>query len=190
MLDWDSTRIVFTKRSLIEFLKTTGVTVDTNFSNVSKLPKYATFGKLSEDAESQITASVAGLSVSESTSETFKPTRRVREAPGGKHTDIFGGDFQNEGDALSQAPPRSEAEIPASPPLPTASEDKTAEEEEEHSGFDFSSKPKPSRRVRANPGGDSTIGSLWGNDPAEEDFKPTRRVRQGPGGVDSVGQLF
>ena len=56
MLDWDNTNIVFTKRSLIEFLKYamlmdhhasfanllwryTGTTVDTNFQNVSKLPR-------------------------------------------------------------------------------------------------------------------------------------------------------
>ena len=56
MLDWDNTNIVFTKRSLIEFLKFvflsanasnsdddsdryTGTTVDTNFSNISKLPR-------------------------------------------------------------------------------------------------------------------------------------------------------
>ncbi|ESK88427.1 hypothetical protein Moror_14716 [Moniliophthora roreri MCA 2997] len=189
MLDWDSTRIVFTKRSLIEFLKTAGVTVDTNFSNVSKLPKYATFGKFSEDVVPQITASTSNLSVSESNSDVFKPTRRVREAPGGKHTDIFGDDFQDEGDALSTAPPRDGTEPLVSPPLPSKASDNTVAEEE-HTGFDFSSRPKPSRRVRTNPGGTSTIGSLWGDEPAQEEFKPTRRVRQGPGGTDSVASLF
>ena len=57
MLDWDSTSIVFTKRSLIEFLKQvsltseplhvgltsngryTGTTVDPNFTNIQKLPR-------------------------------------------------------------------------------------------------------------------------------------------------------
>ena len=55
MMDWDTTRIVFTKRTLIEFLRYamslihssrcstfairyTGTTVDTNFTNISKLP--------------------------------------------------------------------------------------------------------------------------------------------------------
>lgn len=55
MMDWDDTSIVFTKRSLIQFLKYafstlalaslanlfwryTGTTVDTNFQNISKLP--------------------------------------------------------------------------------------------------------------------------------------------------------
>ena len=56
MLDWDSTGILFTKRSLIEFLKLvhslekfnrfnigsyryTGVTVDVNLTNIGKLPR-------------------------------------------------------------------------------------------------------------------------------------------------------
>ena len=56
MMDWDNTRIVFTKRTLIEFLRYvggiiisisylegcfsryTGTTVDTNFHNIQKLP--------------------------------------------------------------------------------------------------------------------------------------------------------
>jgi hypothetical protein len=36
--------------------------------------------------------------------EPFKPSRRVRQAPGGGHTDIFAHD--DEGDALSMAPPK------------------------------------------------------------------------------------
>ena len=42
--------------------------------------------------------------------DTFKPSRRVREAPGGKHTDIF--DFSEvTGDALSLAPPPPEGGV-------------------------------------------------------------------------------
>ncbi|KAI6167119.1 hypothetical protein EDD17DRAFT_1109260 [Pisolithus thermaeus] len=53
MLDWDSTSIVFTKRSLVEFLKYAGVTVDPGFTNIQKLPRYAKFGKLTaEEPES------------------------------------------------------------------------------------------------------------------------------------------
>lgn len=36
--------------------------------------------------------------------DAFKPTRRVRTVPGGPHTDIFAQD--DEGDALSMAPPK------------------------------------------------------------------------------------
>ncbi|KAG7092218.1 hypothetical protein E1B28_008585 [Marasmius oreades] len=203
MLDWDATRIVFTKRSLIEFLRITGTTVDPNFSNISKLPsmlwsqridtilikltEFATFGKLSEDAQT----SVAAANVS-GNSDAFKPTRRVRDVPGGKHTDIFGEHFQNEADALANAPPKDilnkikESEFPASPPIPQSVT--TTTENEEESGFNFSSQSVPSRRVRTNPGGNSTMGNLW--DPVQEEFKPTRRVRQGPGGTDQVGSLF
>ncbi|KAL0578450.1 hypothetical protein V5O48_003550 [Marasmius crinis-equi] len=192
MLDWDSTRIVFTKRSLIEFLRTAGITVDTNLSNISKLPKYATFGKLSEEVnQPSVSASDSAASVSGSAggdADAFKPTRRVREAPGGKHTDIFASDFQSEGDALASAPPIDESQLPASPPIPAAPEQPATNEEE--SGFDFSSKFVPSRRVRTNPGGNSTIGSIWGDEPAQEEFKPTRRVREGPGGQDNVGGIF
>lgn len=49
---------------------------------------------------------------------------------------------------------------------------------------------KPTRRVRDNPGGKDSIGSLWDEvKPGEFDFKPTRRVRQGPGGKDSVSEV-
>lgn len=51
MLDWDNTNIVFTKRSLVEFLKYTGTTVDPGFSNIQKLPRYAKFGKLTSTEE-------------------------------------------------------------------------------------------------------------------------------------------
>lgn len=37
-------------------------------------------------------------------SEMFVPSRRVRAPPGGKHTDIFS--HESEDDALSKAPPR------------------------------------------------------------------------------------
>ncbi|KAF9264917.1 hypothetical protein L218DRAFT_861797, partial [Marasmius fiardii PR-910] len=185
MLDWDSTRIVFTKRSLIEFLKNVGVTVDTNFSNISKLPRYATFGKLSSgDPQSSVSTSTSTTSVpgkfhtpSSPVLHVFKPTRRVREGPGGKHTDIFADEFQTEGGALSNAPPKdaTESETPVSPPVPQTT--KTTAEDNEESGFDFPSKPAPSRRVRTNPGGNSSIGSLWDPEPAQDEFKPTRRCR-------------
>ncbi|GJJ11994.1 hypothetical protein Clacol_006232 [Clathrus columnatus] len=45
-LDWDNSHIVFTKRSLIEFLRHVGVTTDPNFQSISKLPRYAEIGKM------------------------------------------------------------------------------------------------------------------------------------------------
>ncbi|SJL00165.1 uncharacterized protein ARMOST_03477 [Armillaria ostoyae] len=155
MLDWDNTNIIFTKRSLIEFLKYTGTTVDTNFTNVQKLPRYATFGTFSPPLH-QLDATEAAASPSASPAteqiDAFKPTRRV-ETP--QHP-------------VSAAP---------------------AEEEQEY-GIPFASTVKPSRRVRTEPGGKSSLGSFWGEDPAPEEFIPTRRVRQRPGGQDNINDLF
>ncbi|KAF9459551.1 hypothetical protein BDZ94DRAFT_1005173 [Collybia nuda] len=161
MLDWDSTSIVFTKRSLMEFLKYAGTTVDPNFTNIAKLPRYAKFdapaGPLND----------------------FKPSRRVRMVPGGPHSNIF--DFDTDDDALSLAPLRP-ATPDKTPPAPAVAL-------EEESGIDFGTSFKPSRRVRTNPGGNSTMSNFW--DPAEVDqFKPTRRVRQGPGGQDNINEIF
>ncbi|KAJ3484214.1 hypothetical protein NLI96_g5795 [Meripilus lineatus] len=126
MMDWDNTKIVFTKRTLIEFLRYTGTTVDTNFSNIQKLPKYATFGKLSGDAPAtEASASAEPVSstgtwsmfsefllCSRSTnlldagdsSGQFRPSRRVRTAPGGDTHDLFG--HYVDDDALANAPPK------------------------------------------------------------------------------------
>lgn len=106
MLDWDDTKVVFTKRTLLEFLRYTGTTVDTNFSNIQKLPRYATFGKMSDQGEAPPSSDAAPPAMSPSTAQRimsepefgddalsvappsesadgFKPTRRVRTVPGG-----------------------------------------------------------------------------------------------------------
>ncbi|KAF8226187.1 hypothetical protein L208DRAFT_1425184 [Tricholoma matsutake] len=172
MLDWDSTSIVFTKRSLIEFLKYTGTTVDPNFSNIGKLPRYVTFGKISNPANDLSTdgpqSSVVDHSSVLDVADEFKPTRRVRTVPGGPHSDIFG--HEDEDDALSTAPPKAgepQVSIPATLPI-------TVAPEEEESGIDFGPRFKPTRRVRANPGGNSNMENLWDNTKPEE-FIPTRR---------------
>jgi len=182
MLDWDATSIVFTKRSLIEFLKYTGTTVDPNFSNIGKLPRYASFGKLvtvSSTAESPADENLSAVS------DAFKPSRRVRTVPGGPHTDIFAqGD---EGDALSLAPPKPETVVEAT--SSAHNQISSQEEEEEQSGINFTSTVKPSRRVRTNPGGNSSMSNFWDSEQQEE-FKPTRRVRQRPGGDDHIDGIF
>ncbi|KAK0483398.1 hypothetical protein IW261DRAFT_945553 [Armillaria novae-zelandiae] len=191
MLDWDNTNIIFTKRSLIEFLKYTGTTVDTNFANVQKLPRYATFGTFSPPLN-QLDATEAAASPSASPAieqiDAFKPTRRVRTVPGGPHTDIFGNDFQEQDDALASAPQKeSQSQQVETPQHPISA---APVEEEQEYGIPFASTVKPSRRVRTEPGGKSSLGSFWGEDPTPEEFKPTRRVRQGPGGQDNINDLF
>ncbi|KAF4576870.1 hypothetical protein EYR36_000532 [Pleurotus pulmonarius] len=162
MLDWDNTKIVFTKRSLIEFLKSIDVTVDTGFSNIQKLPRYAKFGKLAATSESEAA----------STSAPAKPS-------------LSGNLFsQDDDDALANAPPKdsAEAEAEAAPPQDPS---KLSSQDDE-AGIPFSSHVKPSRRVRTVPGGKDSISSLLGSSGDQDDFKPTRRVRQIPGGQDNI----
>ncbi|KAH7889800.1 hypothetical protein F5I97DRAFT_590661 [Phlebopus sp. FC_14] len=163
MLDWDSTNIVFTKRSLVEFLKYTGVTVDPGFTNIQKLPRFAKFGKLSANDDESSTSAKASVSSTQAAPTSAGSSR------------LLGEEFPD--DALSTAPPR---------PLDTStssvgdSADKSASAAEEF---------KPSRRVRATPGGVSSIGSIF-NDDVQERFVPTRKVRQRPGGEDNIEGLF
>ncbi|TFK72557.1 hypothetical protein BDN72DRAFT_836122 [Pluteus cervinus] len=178
LLDWDSTKILFTKRTLIEFLKYSGITVDPNFTNISKLPRYAKFGKLETSS-----TGADGDNVSSDDADAYRPSRRVRTVPGGPHTDIF--KVEAEGDALSLAPPKpaddEEPMVPAAPePEPEATEE---------AGINFTSSVRPSRRVRTVPGGASSVGALW-DAPEPETFKPTRRVRERPGGQDNIDSIF
>ncbi|KIY51133.1 hypothetical protein FISHEDRAFT_71424 [Fistulina hepatica ATCC 64428] len=187
MLDWDETNIIFTKRSLIEFLKYTGTTVDTNFMNIQKLPRYAKFGKIgglsSEEAPTASSESGAALSASTSDprrvgvddvvrdhvyddalgtaplrnaaatstsdSTAFRPTRRVREPPGGVDH-FFGAD---------DTAPRADESV----------------RDNEHADGQSSNIYRPSRRVRDTPGGPSSIGNLW--DAPEESVKSDKKVK-------------
>jgi len=176
-LDWDNTKIVFTKRSLLEFLRYTGTSVDTNMSNISKLPRYCQFGKITEGepapAQAEHSASAASATqdakpaAPASSEEFFKPTRRVREAPGGtQHLNLFDGEFAD--DALSNAPKASVSanqDTPAAAPTSTGvAEDTTT------STTQTADIPKsgiegfvPTRRVREAPGGKDSLGSIWGD---------------------------
>ncbi|KAJ8699749.1 hypothetical protein PTI98_002840 [Pleurotus ostreatus] len=166
MLDWDNTRIVFTKRSLIEFLKSIDVTVDTGFSNIQKLPRYAKFGKLAATSDAEAA----------STSGAAKPS-------------LSGNLFsQDDDDALANAPPKDSAEAQAQA-APTQDPAKLSSQDDE-AGIPFSSHIKPSRRVRTVPGGKDSISSLLGSSGDQDDFKPTRRVRQIPGGQDNINGIF
>lgn len=176
MMDWDNTRIVFTKRTLIEFLRYTGTTVDTNFHNIQKLPRYATFGKLTSGApdqpaeETAAAASTPAAAAPEPTPESpdnggFRPTRRVRTAPGGDTHDIFG--HYVDDDALANAPPRQAAAPQAPAP----------QQEQEQEGT-----PSHARKQS---------GSFWEESPAPKaGFRPTRRVREMPGGRDSISEIL
>ncbi|KAF5358224.1 hypothetical protein D9756_001818 [Leucocoprinus leucothites] len=166
LLDWDSTT------PLNVDSRYTGTTVDPNFTTIAKLPRYAKFGKLSAEAPDAPSAQAAENTTVEG--DAFRPSRRVRTAPGGGHTNIFGYE-EEEDDALASAPPKR-----ADADAHDATEKKAVGSVETQA-----SEHKPSRRVRTHPGGKDSIGSLWDADDPEE-FKPTRRVREGPGGQDHL----
>lgn len=185
LLDWDNTRIVFNKRSLLEFLKYACVTVDPNFTNIQKLPRYATFGTFSSAGDEGAASSPAPAepvaSKGPDTGE-YRPSRRVRTAPGGSHSNIFGVDND---DALSSAPPRPEPpaqrvpEVTASATPPAAAEPAASPEiEDTTQGY---SRPRRST---------SGVAGLWEEPDPSQQFKPTRRVREMPGGKDSISGLF
>jgi len=187
MMDWDDTRIVMTKRQLIDFLKYTGTTVDTNWSSCSKLPRYATFCKLDGELEyasgENTKAQTAEKEEVRSVAE-FKPTRRVREAPGGKSSISFGDDVEEE----TPAPPRKADLEEGEQSAPTGGQSEPAAGDASLNPAGF----KPSRRVREAPGGKGSLGKAFWGDEAEsvqETFKPSRRVRENPGGT-GHGPLF
>ncbi|KIK10769.1 hypothetical protein PISMIDRAFT_690748 [Pisolithus microcarpus 441] len=164
MLDWDSTKIVFTKRSLVEFLKYAGVTVDPGFTNIQKLPRYAQFGKLTAEE-----LKFAGV-------EETTPPAVIETTPNRR---LLAEEFTD--DALSMAPPR--------PSLGDAGDDSVkpvSTVERNIDAGDF----QPSRRIRATPGGSSSIATIFSDDDTRQDFVPTRRVRERPGGKDSIEGLF
>ncbi|KAI9056837.1 hypothetical protein FKP32DRAFT_1598722 [Trametes sanguinea] len=178
MLDWDNTSIVFTKRSLIEFLKYAGVTVDPNFTNIQKLPRYAKFGKISGEtaaanAEEGSAGSESAAAAAQESSDAgdFKPTRRVRDPPGGATHRIFG-DLQDD-DVLASAPPKPSTTAPVA--LHAETKENVAAEAEN----------RPETKTRT-----SSVAGLWDAPKKDDGFKPTRRVREMPGGKDSISGLF
>ncbi|KAF8580696.1 hypothetical protein K439DRAFT_288482 [Ramaria rubella] len=184
-LDWDFTRIVFTKRTLIEFLRYTGTSVDPNLNNIAKLPRYADFGHLEDDEDAAVPGISKATSVTGSATASnydFKPSRRVRSVPGGAQTFSFG----DEDDEPFSVPTEDVKSL-------SISDNQTNEEPAETEKASESEEPpafKPSRRVRTGPGGPSSMANLWDDHPEPEAFKPTRRVREGPGGADSISQIF
>ncbi|KAF8609914.1 hypothetical protein BDV93DRAFT_517139 [Ceratobasidium sp. AG-I] len=174
LLDWDKTKIVFTKRSLIDFLKHIDVTVDTNFSQLSKLPRYAEFGKVSGEASGTAAAPAqasashdepAAAAPADPSDPSWKPTRRVRTAPGGAQTFSFGGEPHPVNAAAAEAPPvPTQAPQPSAPaPVAQAPQPVTEPESEyrvvDNDGNTF----KPTRRVRTNPGGHDSVHGLFGD---------------------------
>ncbi|WRT67355.1 uncharacterized protein IL334_004326 [Kwoniella shivajii] len=182
MMHWDNDKIVFSKRSLLEFLKSADITVNQNFSEIQKLPKYATFGRFSQAATDAAVADLVEAEIGDPTTEDRlpanqttvpRPTRKVVDPPGGKQSiRLFGEEYEEE-DALSLAPPRDGGD-----------------------GVDVEIERLERLKVHAEPvrdGGahieedvNSSGGSGRKSNPAPG-FRPTRKVREGPGGTSQMG---
>jgi len=185
MLDWDTTQILFTKHSLIDFLKYVGVTVDPNFQNIAKLPRYAQFGKLSkEEPAGQPEASEGTAAKEEAPADDFRPSRRVRTAPGGQSSGIF--EEETTQPTLMFAPSRNGESAPTEKPAAPTAATEDAQDVETPGPSSY----RPSRRVRTAPGGKDSLSGWWTDEPPAEDFKPTRKVRDIPGGVDNMNGIF
>ncbi|KAJ1024827.1 hypothetical protein NDA16_002867 [Ustilago loliicola] len=207
--------IVFTKEDFVLFLKQHNVHVGPNFTELSKLPKYATIGKLtvSDEAGPSSSSSAAPASASvqhssqahqhvdntpaqtdenanvvyTSSGEVFRPSRKVRQLPGGgsaQVTALFGSGADDEEHAPA---PTRRAPAPAAPapaddgfePLSAAPARRVASGNvaKESHFYDNVSGEKPG--VYEGVRNDAVMNN---------GFRPTRRVRVpgGTGGLSSI----
>jgi len=164
MLNWDDSSIVFTKRNLVEFLRRVGVTVDPSWKNMKEIPRYAKLGQKLDTAGTPLEPSASTSSAAPSSGPVqggFKPSRRVRQNPGGITTlNIFG-----ESDESPPFPPATQATSPKASEPPTS--DNAIEEQEGSANKEESvashEGPRPSRRVREVPGGKDSINDILGD---------------------------
>ncbi|SPO27864.1 uncharacterized protein UTRI_05007 [Ustilago trichophora] len=205
--------IVFTKEDFVQFLKQHNVHVGPNFTELSKLPKYATIGKLtvSDEAGPSTSAPVAAAPsaplqqslqpqqpaepandnvVYTSSGDVFRPSRKVRQLPGGgsaQVTALFGSDADQE-----EPTPVSARRTAPAPAAPTPADD----------GFEPLG-AAPARRVASGNVSASKESHFYDDVSAEKagvyegvrndavmnnGFRPTRRVRVpgGTGGLSSI----
>ncbi|KAE8541000.1 hypothetical protein D1P53_002353 [Cryptococcus gattii VGV] len=178
MLNWDNDKIVFSKRSLLEFLKSAGVTVNQNFSEIQKLPKYATFGKFSQAATDAAVADLVEAEIADPTTESSIPPSKSTVPRNGKENNVrlFGEEYEEQ-DALSLAPPRDGGD-----------------------GVDVEVERSERMKMHVEPEqeGGAKIEDVKDDDKEKKDrvsnpppgFKPTRKVTQAPGGKSSVGSIL
>ncbi|KAK4687757.1 hypothetical protein P7C73_g2365, partial [Tremellales sp. Uapishka_1] len=183
MLKWDEDKIVFSKRSLLEFLKQvhSGLSIDCQHQLWrDSETEYATFGKFSQAATDAAVADLVDAEIADPTTDSPlpssrstvpRPSRKVREAPGGQQNlRIFGEEYE-ETDALSLAPPRDggdgvDVELEHMEKIRLH-----VEPEKEGAAHIEEEKEKAPERV-SNPAAN---------------FRPSRKVREGPGGASSMG---
>ncbi|EJT50840.1 hypothetical protein A1Q1_07990 [Trichosporon asahii var. asahii CBS 2479] len=156
-------KIVFSKRSLLEFLKSCQVSVNTNFTEISKLAEIA---DPTEPAERKSPVDAAGNPV--------RPSRKVIDPPGGKTSFSVTGDEYAEADALSLAPAKDggvDVDIDRMQHL------KLHVDEEVDGGAHIEDIPdKPQAKQQEQ---DRVVNAPSG-------FRPTRKVREGKSSMGSV----
>jgi hypothetical protein len=200
-LNWDTDKIVFSKRSLLEFLKSCQMTVNTNFTEIQKLPKYASFGRMSQAATDEAVADLIEAEIndhedpkpSSSNAAATRPSRKVVDPPGGKQSYKLYGEEYEEADALSLAPPKDggpgvDVDIDRMEHL------KLHVEPEADGGAHIDDIPDDNK-IEAGPG-ETPIESATAEARASDagrtsnpppNFRPTRKVREGPGGKSQMG---
>jgi len=183
MMNWDNDKIVFTKRSLLEFLKSCQLTVNTNFSEIQKLPKYATFGRFSQAATDAAVADLVDAEIADPTSDAVvdstkstvpRPSRKVVDPPGGKQSVRLFGEEYEEIDALSLAPPRGGG-------------DGVDVEVERMERLKVHVEPEIEGTAKVEEVSEENAGRVSNPPPG---FRPTRKVREGPGGASTMGQTL
>lgn len=179
--------IVFTKEELVLYLKQHNISVGPNFTELSRLPKYATIGKLTltEDANEGSATPVTQTSSQSTTSakttdvkpvytpsgDVFRPSRKVRQLPGGgsaQVTALFGD--EDEAEAIPEPVAMVRAVQPAQSefePLGTASARKTSS-----SNIPSQESPRPLSSEKA-----ADYEGVRNDAVMNNGFRPTRRVR-------------
>ncbi|KAH9808708.1 hypothetical protein DFH28DRAFT_907905 [Melampsora americana] len=186
LLPW-STSIVFTKESLVRFLKQLEVEVDTNLTQLKKLPKHATFGTFPDQAPSNTSTTSAQQTVAETRTDpqsdvpVFIPTRKVREQPGGGSAQIaslFGASSTDVSEAwqptpIATPPVSTQATVNQADDAPVSTSNTSTELNITNSIQQDSITDRP--RV-VNPDGSA--------------FVPTRKVREPVGGFSTMGSIL
>ncbi|PWN87770.1 hypothetical protein FA10DRAFT_269064, partial [Acaromyces ingoldii] len=189
--------VVFTKAGLVDFLKTHGIDVGPNFTELSRVPKYATVGRFDKDpasvgaAPAPAAAPVAAAAAAPAPvaapapavepaptqqqqvltpdGDVFRPTRRVREPVGGGSAQIGAifGGGDDNTDEAAKESARRRGLVPAPAPAPAPTT--------------FPQDPAPSQPAPA-------AAPAFSADETTNTFRPTRRVREpgGTGGVSSI----
>lgn len=170
--------IIFTKAQLIAFLKTKGIEVGPNFTELNRLPSYATVGKFSnsltgehseaavpqpirsEQAERSSTSRASEHEVVDASGQVFRPSRRVRQDVGGSSGQVRSLFSFTEDDSAPASASQRRALANGATAAQTATPSLVEEDDEVLTLKPF---------TRATPSEDSQ--------PAQNAFRPSRRVR-------------